>query len=337
MKILLSAKNISDNYADSRNSEDTQRKNLEDKLRSTFLKGLEQSYFKGQSIEYFNIDRALGTRKPMYKFEFELSNTKSGYTRPFIFGYADITPSKIAAMLNRLHDDKILLLSEEADERSTAIEDKLSNLSEMIDPILVKYGITGQVVLDADVSQLIHEKSIILGWDIDDILGCEYHETELTYRNHILYFPGFSFEGFAVGWDFEKSDKENLKCVESAIAQTVVEVKNWMETVDYVLDNLHSIGNKVSSQLSRFEYDGVSIDDINVKTDLDPYSMSSYRSGSRSAPVIDEAIIISFHIYGYDGKIDLNAKYTWGEWKSMDVNKKLINIINYRKRKYNLN
>ncbi len=76
MKILLSAKNISDNYVDSRNSEDTRRRNLEDKLRSTFLAGLKQSYFKDQSIEYLNIDSVLGTRKTMYKFEFELSNTK---------------------------------------------------------------------------------------------------------------------------------------------------------------------------------------------------------------------------------------------------------------------
>lgn len=332
MKILLSAKSVTDRNANYQSSADTRRKNMESRLRNMFLEGLKQSYFKDQSVEYLSIEPLQWNRKTMYRFNFELSNTRFIYDRPYIFGYANVTPSEIADQLNKLHDDNDLLLEDEAKKRDVEIKNKISTLSEMIDPILVKYDVTGQVVVpDTSSSELSHTQRISLNWDIDDILGCECHKNTLTYRQHSLFFSGFYFNGYSPAWDVEKSDKENLKFIENAIAQTVAEVKNWVETVDYVLDNLYDIEDQVNSQLSSFEYDRVAIDDIKVKTDLDDRYIS-YRSGPR----IDDAIIISFHMYGYDGKIDLNVKYTWGEWNSIDINKKLINIIKYRKRKYGL-
>lgn len=332
MKILLSAKSVTDRNANYQSSADTRRKNLENRLRNIFLEGLKQSYFKDQSVEYLNIYRPpYANHKSFYEFEFELSNTRSEYDKAHVFGDSSLTPSKIAAQLNKLHDDGSLLLLEEAKERDAAIRNKMSNLGEMIDPILVKYDITGRVIPNIDNPKLGHEQVIILKWDIDDVLGCEYYESTLTYRQHHVIFTGFYFNGHSADWYVEKSDQENLRFIENAIAQTVSAVKNWMETVDYVVDNLHDIEYQVNSELSRFEYDGVTIDDIDVKTNLDDPT-SSYKSGPR----IDDSIIISFHMYGYGGKIDLDVKYTWGEWNSIDINKKLINIIKYRKRKYDL-
>lgn len=268
----------------------------------------------------------------MYVIEFELSNTRyKDNSTPYIIVYPDSIPEEVAASLNRLHDHNDLLLSEEAEARDIDIKNKISNLNEMIDPILAKYDVIGRVVPHTDRSNLGHKSVIYLDWDIDDVSGCAYREDYLTYRQHSLFFSGFYFNGDPANWYVNKSDDENLKFIENAIAQSVAAVKNWMETVDYVLDNLHDIEDRVISQLSRFEYDGVAIDDIDIETHI---TDGAYRYNS--GPQIDDSIIISFRVYGYGGKIDLDIKYTWGEWNSMDVNKKLINIIKYRKRKYGL-
>lgn len=232
--------------------------------------------------------------------------------------------------LNKAYEKGDVVLDSEASENIEHRQDICDEIVSFIDDAYAKYNITGHASISDKFVNNVREDFIYPDPGVTAICGLDYYPSSgymsyVTYRNRKHETSSFDLSTMIDNY------KDALPKMEANIRKISEEVRYWISAVDYVESNGHRIDSEVRDTLENFQYEDVYVDNIEVNDILDNY----YAYYITKHPV-DEMIEISFDLYGYNGQIDLQAKMTYAEWKSTDIQKKLVNMIKYRKRKYGI-
>lgn len=303
-----------------------------------FEKAFAKSKLSGCTLESLKAQQGgwfSSRRDTTYRAIYTLSGVVIKYQEMTILIRPNLTESEIYETilndLNEAYEKGDIVTDSEISENIENRRDICDEIVSFIDDSYAKYDITGHASIPDKFISDVKKDLVHVYPNVTSICGLDYHtasgykQSYVTYRNRKYEIHSFNF------YTFINDYKHELPKMENTICEVSEEVRYWISVVDYLESNGHRIDSEVRNMLENFQYEDVYVDNIEVKDISDEY----YGRYITEHPV-DEMIEISFDLYGYNGQIDLQVRMTYAEWKSTYIEKKLVNMIKYGKRKYGI-